>query len=318
MKKIGIIGGAGFIGSYITKIFLEEDFTVKTSVTDLSNKQKYLHLKNLPKASNLEITEMNVLETGSIKKFSTGCNILVHGGAPFRLEVKNPQKELFLPIVNGTENFLNVVKNIPTVEKVVILSCVNAYNTSFPLPADDKSPDYLYTEDDVPYMHENNHTYSQARFYADQTVREFTEANPELSFEIVSLFPTFVIGKPLSDRDDSISVRMQNMLRDNPASDILPGMLQEKKAELAMVDVNDVAKAVFKAAAKSGLHGKNYFLSSESWKVSDLSRMLNNRSPAGKPSIAYSNKLASSVLGVNFKPINESLNNSEMVQPDIN
>lgn len=311
MKKTGIIGGAGFIGSYITKIFLEENYIVKASVTDHSKKEKYLHLKNLPNASNLEISGLNVLEADSIKEFASGCDILVHGGAPFRLEVENPQKELFEPIVNGTENFLNAIKKIPTVEKVVIISCVNACNTSFPLPADDKSPDHLYTEEDVPYMHENNHPYSQARFYADQTVREFIEANPELSFEIVSLFPTFVVGKPLSDREDSTSVRIQNMLKNNPASDIFPGMLHVKDAELAMVGINDVAKAVFFAAVKDGLHGKNYFLNSESWKVSDISRMLNNRKPAGKPSIAYSNKLASRILGVNFKPVNKSLNKFE-------
>jgi len=314
MKKTGIIGGAGFIGSYITKTFLEENFKVKASVTDLSKKEKYLHLKSLPNASGLEISGLNVLETDSIKGFATGCDILIHGGAPFRLNVKDPQKELFEPIVNGTEILLNTIKKIPTVEKVVILSCVNAYNTSFPLPADDKSPDHLYTEEDVPYMHENNHPYSQARFYADQTVREFIETNPEQSFEIVSLFPTFVIGKPLSDREDSTSVRIQNVLKNNPATDIFPGMLREKDAELAMVDVNEVAKAVFKAAVKDGLHDKNYFLNSESWEISDISRMLNNRKPAGKPSLTYSNNLASRILGMNFKPVNESLNKFEMVQ----
>ena len=49
MKKAGIIGGSGFIGSYITKIFLEEKFKVSVSVTDISKKEKYQHLKKLKK-----------------------------------------------------------------------------------------------------------------------------------------------------------------------------------------------------------------------------------------------------------------------------
>ncbi len=43
MKTVGIIGGAGFIGSYNTKKFLENGYHVKVSATDLSNKDKYAH-----------------------------------------------------------------------------------------------------------------------------------------------------------------------------------------------------------------------------------------------------------------------------------
>ncbi|HEY5464961.1 MAG TPA: hypothetical protein VIJ95_16990 [Hanamia sp.] len=42
MQTLGIIGGVGFIGSYITKIFLEENY--KVSSTDIKNKNKYEHL----------------------------------------------------------------------------------------------------------------------------------------------------------------------------------------------------------------------------------------------------------------------------------
>ena len=55
MQTIGIIGGSGFIGSYITKIFLEENYKVKVSTTDISNKNKYEHLQTLTNADNLEI-----------------------------------------------------------------------------------------------------------------------------------------------------------------------------------------------------------------------------------------------------------------------
>lgn len=49
MKKVGIIGASGFIGSYVTKQFLESGFLVKASVTDLSRTQKIHKLlkKNL-------------------------------------------------------------------------------------------------------------------------------------------------------------------------------------------------------------------------------------------------------------------------------
>lgn len=53
MKTTGIVGGSGFIGSYNTKKFLAEGYRVKTSVTDLSKKEKYEHLLQLPNKNYL-------------------------------------------------------------------------------------------------------------------------------------------------------------------------------------------------------------------------------------------------------------------------
>lgn len=311
MHKTGIIGGAGYIGSYITKTFLEKDYCVKVSTTDISNKKKYSHLKKLPYASNLEISEVNVLEPDNLKSFILGCDILVHCGTPFQLEVEDAQKELFDPIVNGTENVLNIIKEVPTVKKVVMISSAAAYNTSFPLVAEDKSPDHLYTEKDVPFMHEDNHPFSHAKFYADQTVREFLEAYSDAGFEIISLYPTFAVGKPLSRRKDSTSVGMQHMFKNHLAPNSFMKMLYKKNVEFAMVDVLDIAKAVFKAATTDELPGKHYFLSSDSWKVSDISKMLNKKKPVDKPRTVYSNRLASSDLGIEFTSPHISLNQFE-------
>ena len=90
MKKAGIIGGAGFIGSYITKEFLENGFTVKVSVTDISKQAKYQHLTELELSGNLYITEMKVENKGQLEHFVQDCDIVVHCGTPFQLEVKDP------------------------------------------------------------------------------------------------------------------------------------------------------------------------------------------------------------------------------------
>ena len=60
MKKAGIIGGSGFIGSYITKRFLENGFEVKVSATNISKKDKYQHLMNFDYSDHLYISELNV------------------------------------------------------------------------------------------------------------------------------------------------------------------------------------------------------------------------------------------------------------------
>ena len=48
-------------------------------------------------------------------------------------------------------------------------------------------------------------------------------------------------------------------------------MFYDTDMEFAVVDVKDVAQGVYKSATISGLHGKNYLLSSETYPVSDIS-----------------------------------------------
>lgn len=85
--------------------------------------------------------------------------------------------------------------------------------------------------------------------------------------------------------------------------------LYDTNAEFAIVDVEDVAEAIFKAATISGLHGKNYLLSSETYPVSDMSLMLNHKEPINKPSVIYQNRLAMQDLDIKFKAVQETLNN---------
>ena len=140
MKKVGIIGGAGFIGSYITKRFLENGFDVKVSTTDISIKEKYEHLMELNFSDHLYISELNVEDKNQLREFVKDCDLIIHGGTPFQLDVKNPQSELFDPTIKGTENFLEVVNEIPSIEKVVFIASVAAWNTNFPMPAGGKTP----------------------------------------------------------------------------------------------------------------------------------------------------------------------------------
>jgi dihydroflavonol-4-reductase len=195
MKKAGIIGGSGFIGSYNTLKFLSEGYKVKVSVTDLSKKEKYEHLQGFHNAENLEITQLNVEKKSELVDFVHDCNIVIHGGTPFRLDVKDPKADLFDPTIKGTENFLEVVQQTPGIEKVVFIASVAAYNTNFPFNPDNKSEGDQFNEDDTPFMSEQSHPYGQAKFIANQTVNKFIADNPGLSFEITSVSPVGVMGK---------------------------------------------------------------------------------------------------------------------------
>jgi len=308
MKNIGITGGAGFIGSYITKKFLDEGHKVKVSVTNISKSDKYEHLFDLGNEDKLTIKDLNVQDMDSLRSFSRDCDIIIHCGTPFKLGVEDAKRDLFQPTIKGTENFLRIVTENKGLEKLVFVASVAAFNTSFPYPVAGRETDHLYTEEDEPFLDEANIPYAQAKYHADQTVRKFIHNNPDLKTEIVSVSPVTVIGKALSNREDSTSVGIQNLIKSKTAPDPFMQSLFDEDVEFALVDVSDVAEGIYRAATKKGNHAKNYFLTSESWKISDISKMLNNETTSGKARTVYSNELARKELGLNFKPVKEPLN----------
>ena len=308
MKKAGIIGGSGFIGSYITKRFLENGFEVKVSATNISKKDKYQHLMNFDYSDHLYISELNVEDKSQLKEFVKDCDIVVHGGTPFQLDFKDAKTELFDPTIKGTENFLEVISETPTVEKVVLIASVAAWNTNFPLPAGGKSPNDKFSENDAPFISEESHPYAQAKFIANQTVNDYIKKHPNLDFEITSVSPVMVMGKSLSNREDSTSTGLQFLFKNKIAPNPFIQMFYDNDVDFAIVNVKDVAEGVYKAATIPGLHGKNYLLSGESYPVSDVSSMLNNLPPKHAAKVIYQNKLAERELGLPFQSVKETLN----------
>lgn len=308
MKTVGITGGSGFIGSYITRKFLDEGYRVKVSVTNILKSNKYKHLFNLGNEDNLSIKDLNVQNLDALRNFSNDCDIIIHCGTPFKLGVQNPKKDLFEPTIKGTENLLKIVTENRSLKKMIFVASVAAFNTSFPYPVAHRDPDHLYTEDDEPHLDEANIPYAQAKYFADQTVRSFIDQHPETSTEIVTVSPVTVMGNPLSGREDSTSVGLQQLFKAKKATDPFMQNLFNEDVEFALVDVQDVAEGVYRAVQKKGNHGKNYLFTSESWKVSDISRMLNGIPPKGESRTVYSNELAKEDLGMDFKPLSKPLN----------
>jgi len=309
MKKVGIIGGSGFIGSYITKAFLNNGFLAKVSATDITREDKYEHLMALNHSDNLHISELDVTDKATLQEFVSDCDIVIHSGTPFILDVQDPQSQLFDPTIKGTENFLEVINRTPGIEKVVFIASVAAWNTNFPLPAGTKNFTDTFDENDTRFTSTESHPYAQAKFMANQVVEKFIKENPNLSFEISTVSPVMVMGKAMSNREDSTSTGLQFLIKNKIAPDDFIQTLYDNDIPFAIVDVEDVANATFKAATTKGLHGKDYLLTSETYKVSDMSAMLNNKEPKEKPSIIYKNDLANKDLGIQFRAVKETLNN---------
>lgn len=308
MKTVGIIGGAGFIGSYNTLKFLKEGYKVKVSTTDISRKDKYEHLLQFDHNDHLEIVQMDVENVAELEAFLQGCQMVIHGGTPFQLDVKDTKTELFDPTIKGTENFLAAVQKTPGIEKVIFISSIASYNTNFPLNPRDMKETEQFDENDAPFMNDQNHPYALAKFMANEVVNTFISEHPDPGFEICSVSPVGVMGRSLSARQDSSSTGLQFLMKNMIAPNPFIQMLYDNNVYWAMVDVADVAEGVYKAAVTPGNHGKNYLLTCESWKVSDINLMLNHEPPLGPSLMFYKNYLAKKELGITFKPLMVTLN----------
>ena len=308
MQTVGIIGGAGFIGSYVTQKFLAEGYHVKVSTTDIANRAKYEHLLALPNAEHLTVEALDLRQANTVAGFVDGCERLVHSGTPFQLDVQDPQKELFEPTVTGTENFLAALLNVAGLKQVVMVASVAGWNTAFPMNPPTVAPDHVFSEADTPYFGETDHPYAQAKFIADQTVRDFIAKHPDLPFGIITVSPTGVMGNSLSARQDSTSMGLQYLFKHKIAPNPFVEMLFATDAAFALVDVRDVAEAIFQAATRPGLHGRNYLISTETYTVSDMGRMLNQQPPVATGAVVYDSTMAQRELGVSFRPVQETLN----------
>lgn len=309
MKKVGIIGGSGFIGSHITKTFLDNGYQVKVSATDITREDKYQHLMNFRNAENLYISELEVTDMEQLEDFVTDCDYVIHGGTPFILDFQDAEIQLFDPTIKGTQNFLQVIHKTPGIEKVVLIASVAAWNTNFPMPASGKDFYDTFDETDIRFTSKESHPYAQAKFIANQVVEQFIKDHPKLPFEITSVSPVAVMGKSLSNREDSTSTGLQFLIKNKIAPNDFIQFLYDNDVPFAIVDVADVAQVIFKATTTKGLYGKDYLLSSETYKVSDVHLMLNHQEPKEKAQIVYKNDLAKNDLRMQFRTVKETLNN---------
>ena len=127
-QTILVTGGTGYIGAWVVKGLLEHGHTVRVTVRNIQQKEKYQFLLDLAKKAegSLEFWEADLLKTGSFDEAAKGCDSIAHVASPFKLNVKDAQKDLVDPAVIGTTNVLQAANKSGSVKKVVLTSSVAA------------------------------------------------------------------------------------------------------------------------------------------------------------------------------------------------
>ncbi|MCJ8269330.1 MAG: NAD-dependent epimerase/dehydratase family protein [Psychrosphaera sp.] len=266
-KPVMVTGGSGYVASWLIKMLLEAGFLVHITVRDKQNQGKIQHLLDIAAEASgtLEVFSADLLNPGSFDDAMKGCAVVFHTASPFVLSgIKDPQKELVEPALQGTVNLLSAANNCETVQRVVLTSSIAAVMGDY--VEINQAPEGCFNEtcwNETSSLEHQPYYYSKA--IAETKAWEMVKLQNR--WDLVVLNPGFVMGPSLTKRNDSASISTMISMADGTYKSGLPCLYN------GMVDVRDVAQAHFSAGFKEDASGR-HILVSDSVTLFAIAKML--------------------------------------------
>ena len=240
-KPVLVTGGTGYVAGWVVARLLEEGLTVHATVRDASNTDRLAYLQALADRSEGDIRffEADLLEDGSFADAMQGCSTVFHIASPYIIDVKDAQKELIEPALDGTRNVLNQANATPSVTRVVVTSsCAAIYGDAIDL-AD--TPNGVFTEEVWNTTSTPTHQpYSYSKTVAEREAWKMAEAQDRWTLVVVNPAGVFGPGQRIHGGAESFSIFEQ--MGDGTFSSGLADL------RIGIVDVRDLAEAQLRVA----------------------------------------------------------------------
>jgi dihydroflavonol-4-reductase len=262
VKPALVTGATGFLGWHVARQLLDRGDRVRVLVRDP---------RRLRECEGADVAQGDLRDRDSLTRAMSGCGVLYHVAADYRLWAKNPD-ELYRSNVDGTRNVLDAAASAG-VERVVYTSTVGCIGVPPGGIGDESLP---VGEQDM------TGAYKRSKFLAERVALE-PRAMP-----VVVVNPT----APIGDHDwkpTPTGKIVVDYLRGN-----MPAYLD---TGLNVVDARDVATGHL-AAAERGRAGERYILGSENLTLREIFEKLEGISGirAPKVQIPYAVAYAAGVL----------------------
>jgi nucleoside-diphosphate-sugar epimerase len=256
-KPILVTGGTGYLASWIIKQLLDEGKEIRATVRDLSQKDKSAHLTAWAVKSKGTLTffEADLLKKESFAEAMAGCELVIHTASPFKISgLKNAQKELVEPALEGTRSVLESVNATASVKRVVLTSSIAAvYGDAVDIQ---KTANGVFTEEDWNFSSSVDHQpYPYSKTLAEKLAWEM--AGKQNRWDLLTINPGFIMGPSLSKRTDSTSIDIMIQLSTGKFKTGVPS------GEMGFVDVRDVAKAHILAGFSPPASGRHICVSAQ-------------------------------------------------------
>ena len=193
-----VTGANGYVASWLVKKLIEEGYTVHATVRDKNDKSKVDVLKALVKeeTNKLKIFEADLLVKNSFNKAMEGCSVVFHTASPFKLDIKDPKKELINPALLGQKMF-KFCNNSDSVKKVVLTSSVAAMYS-------DASECLQYENNEITESVWNNTASLDYQPYSfSKTIAEKSMGNKfkQEKWDLIVINPSLVLGPFLNGQN---------------------------------------------------------------------------------------------------------------------
>ena len=274
MKPALVTGASGFLGWHVARVLLERGYAVRALVRQGSRVD----------GLDVEAVTGDLRDPVSLQRAATGCGLLFHVAADYRLWAKDPT-ELYRSNVDGTRNLLEAARNAG-VERAVYTSTVGCIGIPPGGIGDETVP--------VKLAHMVG-DYKRSKFLAEMVALEFARAG----FPVVIVNPT----APLGDHD----------VKPTPTGKIVLDFLKGDMPAfidtgLNVVDVRDTAMGHWQACER-GRTGERYILGSENLTLAailqKLARITGRKAPKIQMpyAVAYlAGAISTAWAGVSGKP----------------
>lgn len=124
MKRVLITGGAGSIGSELTRKLVKQGFQVR--VFDLP----FLDFSALEALENIEIVRGDITDTATVQAAVNGADLVLHLAALLPLASERDRETTFAVNVGGTANLVDAIKAAGGGARLVFSSTVATYGNT--------------------------------------------------------------------------------------------------------------------------------------------------------------------------------------------
>ncbi|KAK6460664.1 cinnamyl-alcohol dehydrogenase flavonol reductase [Scheffersomyces coipomensis] len=286
VDKVFITGASGFIAQHIVKLFISNGYYVIGTVRSADKGEK---LKANLKSNNFkyEIVPDITAEGAFNEALKSNPNIkyLLHTASPFTYDTTDPEHDLIIPAIKGTENILNSVYEFqPSIEKVVITSSDAAIYSA----DDEQNSSLSFNEqswNDISYRDSLKNAvsaYYGAKSFAEKLSWKFLEEKKP-NFKLISVNPVYVFGPQAFLNEVKPTLNVSNELIHNLIKIGPNDSFDNDKG--GFIDVRDVAKAHLYAIEKEELIGKRVFMTNGHFSVQMMLDIINEKFPQLKSKI---------------------------------
>lgn len=255
-----VTGGSGYIASFCIAELLRQNYTVRTTVRNLSKEQQVRNdIATLVDANDrLSFYQADLTRDDGWDEAAKGCDYVLHVASPLGFPLPKNPDDLIIPAREGTLRVLSASIR-SGVKRVVMTSSVAAANPT--KEQGERADESSWTDPDDA----NITAYEKSKTLAERAAWDLITKNSGTT-TLATVNPSLVLGPVLgADFSDSLQIVYRLLAGTMPG---LPNL------GFCVVDVRDVAKLHVLAMTSDRAAGQRFIASGEHVWIKDMARIL--------------------------------------------